>query len=522
MKRYLLLIIIVLISSCDLFKTATGPDNPPRITTKKPTEYTLTKKIGDTVEFAITANDSDGDSIEYKTLQDGVQINETNTFEFIIDAIGGFRIQIIAYNTESDTAEWYVHVENQQPIISYMGHVNKNEDEIQIGEIVKSPTISDLEDSVSDLTVELIQTNTDLIKMVLDSSNQIIVESYQEGASGISEVQYKVTDTGGYSASKGFHYIINPMTDISGTILDSDTWLANTSLQGWVLIRNAQNQAVIADTLWTDSQGRYKTQIEPMTIIDIEAGYRSLDKTQPMSFITTARGVLASNDISDVDIMVVTYLNNNLTPEEFRIMAWETNFSMLDKNYTGAKVPSVDMIDYLVWENYTGDVFTQAEMNDVKKVIDDSIDVHLKHPFVQIEIAYFDPRTEEERTNVTKWIKHTTSNTAIGTLDFNSDGIVDYTYIKTGGAAPKESYYYELLYAAFISGLLEEGFGSRGEFGPVTHPTLEGKTIAYEHIGTEWVYPSDIKFIKFIEGVAHEVGYLKPKMPLDDVFKIQE
>ena len=56
---------------------------------------------------------------------------------------------------------------------------------------------------------------------------------------------------------------------------------------------------------------------------------------------------------------------------------------------------------------------------------------------------------------------------------------------------------------------------------PVTSPDLEGKTIAYEYVGIEWVKQADIKFIKFIEGVAHEVGYLRPKMPLDDVFKIQ-
>lgn len=211
--------------------------------------------------------------------------------------------------------------------------------------------------------------------------------------------------------------------------------------------------------------------------------------------------------------MVVTYLNNNLTPKEMRILAWETNFSMLDKNYTGAKAPSKEMTDYLVWENYTGDVFTQAEMNDLKKVINNSINVHLKHPFAQVDTSYFRPQTEEERTNVTRWAKSSRENPSIGTLDYNSDGVVDFTTITTRGDRGDHNY--------FISNLLEEGYGSRGEFGPVTHESLKGKTIAYEHIGTEWVYPSDIKFIKFIEGVAHEIGYLKPKMPLDDVFKVQ-
>lgn len=70
--------------------------------------------------------------------------------------------------------------------------------------------------------------------------------------------------------------------------------------------------------------------------------------------------------------------------------------------------------------------------------------------------------------------------------------------------------------------MLEEGFSARGFFFAPTNPILEGKTLVYEYRGVEWIHEADIKFIKFIEGVAHEIGYLKPKMPIDDVFKIQE
>lgn len=205
-----------------------------------------------------------------------------------------------------------------------------------------------------------------------------------------------------------------------------------------------------------------------------------------------------------------------MTPEEMRILAWETNFSMLDKNYTGAKTPSKEMTDKILLTGhpvYTGNnVFTESELNDLKKVIDNSINVHLIHPFPQEETNYYDGIYQEE--NVISWEKNALGNASIGTLDFNNDGLVDNIVIKTRGHAP--GYYDE-----FISNLLEEGYGSRGEFGPVTHPSLEGKTIAYEYKGTEWVKQADIKFIKFIEGVAHEIGYLRPKMSIDDVFKVQ-
>lgn len=508
-KRYLIfVIIIILLSGCELFKTQnpSEPDNPPRITTKIPTEYTLNKKVGDTVEFEATAIDADDDTIYYKTLVDDVKVNDLNTYTFNIPDIGVYKVQIVAYNAESDTASWTVNVGNTDPVVSGLYNVNGKEDQIVIGSIVRTANISDHEDSLEELVIELSQTNPDLIKVALDDDNNIIVESYTADGNGSSEITLKVTDTNGGITEKSFAYNITPMTDIEGEILDSDIWEPNNALQGFAIIQG--------DTVWADATGKYKTQIDPASSINIEAGYRSLDKLNPMSFITTARGVLAGNDVSGVDIMVVTYLNNNLTPEEMRILAWETNFSALDKNYTGAKFPSKDMTDYLVWENYTGDVFTQAEMDDLKKVINDSINVHLKHPFAQVDTSYFRPQTEEERTNVTRWAKSSQENTSIGTLDYNNDGIVDFTTITTRGDnnPTRES---------FITGLLEEGYGSRGQFGPVTHPSLEGKTIAYE-FDTTGLKQADIKFIKFIEGVAREVGYLVPKMPLDDVFKVQE
>ncbi len=492
---------------CDLFTESEEPNSAPYISLRIPSQYTLNHKIGDTVNFSVTANDADDDEISYKTLQNGTKINDSNSYELLLEELGTYLIQIIAYNELADTAEWQVNIENQVPIIGTIFNKTVNEDEILIGSIVDSILVTDNEDSITGVSIELNQTNEGLIKFALDSDNNIVIEDYTADGNGFSEVTVKVTDTHGAVSEESFVYNITPMTDIEGKILDSDTWEVNTSLQGFAIING--------DTVWTDNNGKYKKQIDPASSIDIEAGYRSLDKTQPMSFITTARGVYAGNDRNDADIMVVTYLDNNMTPEEFRTMAWETNFkAFANMPYEGAKVPSTNMIDYLVWENRTGDVFTQAEMDDIKQTIADSIDVHLKHPFSQQEIAYLDIATEQEAQDKIRWAKHTVSNPAISTLDFNSDGIVDYTSITSPGDIDNDHSY-------FIASLLEEGYGSRGQFGPVTSPELEGKTIAYEFSG-DFVKPADIKFIKLIEGIAYEIGYTMPKMPIDDILKIQE
>lgn len=494
-------------------KKATDPDSAPYISTREPSAYTLNQKIGDTINFSVTATDADEDAISYKTLKDGSKVNDSNTFEFIIDELGSFLIQIVAYNAEADTAEWQVNVENEPPVIGSLSNNTAREDEVVIGSTVNTISVTDNEDLLEELTIELSQTNSDLIKFGLDDDHNIVVEDYAENGNGSSTVTVKVTDSHGEITEKSFIYNITPMTDIEGSILDSDTWEPNTSLQGFVIISG--------DTVWADATGEYKTQIDPQTNIDIEGGYRSLDKTQPMSFITTARGVLAGNDISDADIMVATYLNNNMTPEEFRTMAWETNFG--DGNYLGAIVPSTSMTDKIVlsgnpaidWKNeeYIEEM-TDEEIADIKRIIADSINVHLKHPFPLEETVYYEGIFRSE-LNVVTWEKKRWANPSVPNSDVDNDGIIDYVNIVTSGI-------HEGYYDAFISALLEEGFGSRGQYFGAKSPELEGKTIAYEYVGIEWIYAADIKFIKFVEGVAHEVGYLKPKMPIDDVFKIQE
>lgn len=516
--------------TCKLLPKEPDPNNVPSVSSVilTPSNPVLT----DHVELNYSYSDADGDEdqSEIQWFRNDVMINNEGNILSSDGAIDGDKIyaEVTAYdsidygNTLKSNTVFYER-ETFTPIISHLADISGIEDEIAVGSVAKDMQgkISDQDHTLDELTIELTQTNPDLIKLKFsDDYNQLIIESYQADGNGESEITVTVTDPDGLVVQKSFKYLISPMTDISGTILDSDTWEANTTLQGWIVING--------DTTWTDAQCRYDLQIDPTSSIYIEAGYRSLNRLNPMSFITTAREIAANNDINNIDIMVYTYLNNNLTPEEQRIMAWETNF-WNDGHYEGARAPSTTMTDKIIlsgnpaisWDGSTYlEEMTTEEIADIKRIRADSINVHLKHPFPLEETTYYDGILDEY--NVVTWERRRWDNPFAINEDYNKDGIMDYIHIATRGAPVKEDPLYELYYNHFISNLLEEGYASRGEFFGISNPRLEGKTIAYEFIGTEWVHKCDVKFIKFIEGVAREKGYLKPKMPLDDVFRIQD
>jgi len=511
--KYIIFLFIsyFILTASECKKSETIKDNPLEIENYSPSTLVLEQAIGDTIDFSIEAIDADGDAISYRTLVNDEPVNNSNSYRFIVPDLGTYTIQMDAFNDEIDIQTWTVNVENEAPVISSISNVTKQEDTIEVGSVAKSLTVNDDNDSLDDLVIELSQTNENLIKFGLDNDNNIIVEDYTADGNGSSTVTVKVTDSHGAVSEKSFVYNITPMTDIEGKILDSDTWEPNNALQGFAIIQG--------DTVWADATGKYKTQINPTSNIDIEAGYRSLDKLNPMSFITTAKNVLVGNDVSNADIMVVIYLNNNLTPEEMRILAWETNFGQ--GNYTGAKVPSTSMVDKLItsgnpatsWDGSTYlEEMTPEEIADIKRIRADSINVYLKHPSPLEEVVYYDGIKDE--TNIVSWEKQRWDNTRVTRTDFDNDGIIDNTNIITSGT-------YEGFYDSFISGLLEEGFASRGQYYGVFDTRLAGKTIAYEQPGIEQIHKGDIKFIKLIEGIAHEKGYLIPKMSIDDVLKVQ-
>lgn len=374
--------------TCKLIPKDSEPNNVPSVSSVilTPSNPVLTDQVE--LNYGYSDADGDDDQSEIQWFRNDVMINNEGNILTSDGAIDGDKIyaEVTAYDgidygnmLKSNTV--FYEREQFTPSISNLSNISGIEDEIDVGSVAKDMQgkISDQDHTLDELTIELTQTNPDLIKLKFsDDYNQLIIESYQADGNGESDITVTVTDPDGLVAQKSFKYLISPMTDISGTILDSDTWEANTTLQGWIVIDG--------DTTWTDDQCKYQLQIEPTSSIDIEAGYKSLDKSQPMSFITTARGILVSNDVSGADIMVVTYLNNNMTPEEFRILAWDANFRVGGNiNLIGAKVPSKDMVDKILLTGKSGDVFTASELNDLRRVKNDSINAHLKFPFPEVE-----------------------------------------------------------------------------------------------------------------------------------------
>lgn len=106
--------VLLFFSTCK--KKTTSPDNPPEFKSYTPTEQTTTTKIGNTHTVTAEAEDSDGDSFQYKTFKDGSQVNDSNEYTFTIHKKGMTKIQVVVYNALSDTLTRYFSAENQVPV----------------------------------------------------------------------------------------------------------------------------------------------------------------------------------------------------------------------------------------------------------------------------------------------------------------------------------------------------------------------------------------------------------------------
>ncbi len=163
-KRYLPLLIIVLIISCDLFTKSEEEDRPPTITSFQPTATALIRYINDVVEFAIEASDSDKDEISYKFLKDGNEVSSTSNYSLTISEKGAITILGIAYNDLADTTAWIIDVDNQAPVV--------NDISLSINE--EGSTEVDLEDIGHDLDGDnltyLITSNTNNLDVKIENN----------------------------------------------------------------------------------------------------------------------------------------------------------------------------------------------------------------------------------------------------------------------------------------------------------------------------------------------------------------
>lgn len=325
MKRILLLIIIVLISGCDLFNKSTPEelDNPPEKTSQLPTQLNLEGEVNTPIELQASFRDLDGDPIDYKGLNNGVEVpleanGNTAKYIFNVDETGNYIIQIISFNAYSDTAKWNINVGNTYPLVGEMQDKYANEDEVQEEETVNETSMSDKEDAVEDLDVKLTQVkgsdNYGDFNLALDDQNRIILENYVAGSNGTITATLEVTDTHGAKTTRSFLYTIKPMDDFKG-------YLKN--------IQAGKTPGVIeidGELFETDSEGNFDVQITPITEHILKAQGCNLDNKTTTIRERTTEG---NQDLEGLIVKVTPILPTltGVSEKVFYDFANQANFS---------------------------------------------------------------------------------------------------------------------------------------------------------------------------------------------------
>ena len=282
-------------------------------------------------------------------------------------------------------------------------------------------------------------------------------------------------------------------------------------LRGWV--------EAAGNKVYANDSGEYSIRIEKQDKVDIMAGYLDNNDT-PASFITTARDVNGNINQNGLDVAVCSYLNlgqgtpEEVTPELFRVMAYEANFRPGGTNqqiaYHGAKALDKDKARwYLVKTSKKyGVSFSDEHWTELQRIIRDEINPNLKHPLpiVADETAYL-PASEQEAQGML--FIQPGDISSIGYYEFNSDGIKDFVEVEiTIGPT------------GALFGVHEEANSALVAANYVEDNRLAGKTILHEDAGPEYITEPDKKFQRFIECITYEVGQLKPKMSIDEVLKL--
>ena len=291
---------------------------------------------------------------------------------------------------------------------------------------------------------------------------------------------------------------------ISGRLLDTDTWQSNTELKGWV--------ECLGDTTWTDNNGNYSKKIEKQDLVNLTAGYKDKDG-KSASFVRTINNINANTN-QNIDIAVCTYLDMNTTPEEFRIMMYDVNFGPVgasdgSMNYEGAKTSRKDMVWYLIKKGRYKDEFTNEQWIKLQEMIN-KINTNLKKPLPIVTDTtgwYPQPGKADGKIVIERWLYGGAGS--IGSKDYNSDGRIDGVFISLLDPVT-DSYAVE-----------EEGASALGGYDETNDIRLKDKTIFYEAGTEDIITDADKKCFRLIECIGNEVGQLYPKMPMDEVLKLQ-
>lgn len=378
MKRNLLFSIIILLSGCK-GTTPVTPDSPPYFVSGTPIEEVTNTNIGNSHTVKGTAEDPDGDDIDYKTLKDGVQVNDSNEYIFTIDKKGMTKIQIVAYNALSDTLTKYFSAENQAPIATSPSISMPEEGTRTLTDLDSDPDGDSLTGSI---------TATSNVNANFNNNGELEITGLDDYF-GPASVNYSSSDgeeTSNGTVSINFTNtqddpIANAGADLSKTIdeeigLDGsqsnhpDNPLSTITNYEWTQISgpdvNIQNNNLANANFTAETEGEYEFQLK---VKDSE-GYEQTDSVKisidSYKVIVNATNVLTDAGISGLEVMLAgrTAFTNSEGKAELEYptnVSTSGNLQIQDENIEGS---IGDFFNYSDTEStsITGDLEFNIEM----------------------------------------------------------------------------------------------------------------------------------------------------------------
>lgn len=378
MKRNLLFSIIILLSGCK-GPTPVTPDSPPYFVSGTPIEEVTNTNIGNSHTAKGTAEDSDGDDIDYETLKDGVKVNDNNEYTFTIDKKGMTKIQIVAYNALSDTLTKYFSAENQAPIATSPSISMPEEGTRTLTNLDSDPDGDSLTRSI---------TATSNVNANFNNNGELEITGLDDYF-GPASVNYSSSDgeeTSNGTVSINFTNtqddpIANAGADLSKTIdeeigLDGsqsnhpDNPLSTITNYEWTQISgpdvNIQNNNLANANFTAETEGEYEFQLK----VTDDKGYEQTDSVKisidSYKLIVNATNVLTDAGISGLEVMlagktVVTDANGRAELEYPTNVSTSGNLKIQDENIEGS---IGDFFNYNDTEstNITGDLEFNIEM----------------------------------------------------------------------------------------------------------------------------------------------------------------
>jgi len=172
--------------------------------------------------------DPDGDHVSYRFLSGDHATFELEvgnlTFRSDADYFGSAYVEFEVSDGElADTGRVDLNISpiNDAPSIEALPDTSGNEDEIPVGTLVHDLSGKIIDIDGDPITLELEQSNLELIRLGFnEDSTQIVVEYLQPDGNGSSDITLRATDPDGLGGEAEFTFTVNPMDDISGTITD--------------------------------------------------------------------------------------------------------------------------------------------------------------------------------------------------------------------------------------------------------------------------------------------------------------